>query len=166
MSHTSFIFQVLMVEIVKFYHALSRTLFSAQQTNNILHFFSLQSEQRHLWSFSISYSFRHAAEIWPTSNLHFFSLQSEQRQIDHSLSRTLFGTKQKCDKHRTLFRFTKWKKSSLIIFCFELYTARSRNGTYIAHFFFLFLRLKIVKFDQSVSCTLFSTHVIATNILS
>ena len=105
MSHTSFIFQVLMVEIVTFYHVLSRTLFSTQQTN-ILHFFSLQSEQSHLWSFSISYSFRHAAEMWP-----------------------------ECDKHRTLFRFTKRKKSSLIILCFELYTARSRNRTYIAHFF-------------------------------
>ena len=55
--------------------------------------------------------------------------------FDHSLTCTLFGAQQKCDKHRTFFRFTKRKKSSLIVLCFELYTARSRNRTYIAHFF-------------------------------
>ena len=61
-----FIFQVLKVKIVKCdHHSLSRTLFSTQQTN-ILHLFSLKSEKSQLWSFSISYSFRHAADTWQT----------------------------------------------------------------------------------------------------
>ena len=34
-----------------------------------------------------------------------------------------------------IFWFTKWKKSSLVILCFELYTACSKNQTYFAHFF-------------------------------
>ena len=65
----------------------------------------------------------------------FSGLRVKKFNFDHSLTCALFGAQQKCDKHRTFFRFTKRKKSSLIVLCFELYTARSRNRTYIAHFF-------------------------------
>ena len=139
MWHTSYIFQVLMVEIVKFYHLLSRTLFSKQQTN-ILHFLSLQSEQSHLWSLSISYPFRHAAEKWQTSYI-FQVLEVKIVKCDHSVAHTLFGTQQKCDIHRrTLFRFAEW--NSLVIFCPVLYSARSLNVTDIVRFFFLVYRVK------------------------
>ena len=119
MWHTSYIFQVLMVEIVKFYHPLSRTLFSTQH----------------------SYPFRHAAEMWPTSYIFWFPkyltlvslylvlysarnrnmtkivyifqvLKVKIVKCDHSLSHTLFGTRQKCDIHRRFFKFTEWKKNS------------------------------------------------------
>ena len=72
--------------------------------------------------------------MWLTSYI-FQVLRVKKVNFDNSLTCPLFGAQQKYDKHRTFFRFTKWKKSSLIILCFELYTARSRNRTYIAHFF-------------------------------
>ena len=105
MWQISFIFQVLKVKIVKCDHhfsSLSRTLFSTQQSD-ILDFFSLKSEKSQLWSFSISYSFRHAREMWQTSYI-FQALKVKIVKCDHFLSHTLFGTQQKYDIHcRTLF---------------------------------------------------------------
>ena len=64
-----------------------------------------------------------------------------------------------------IFWFTKWKKSSSVILCFELYTACSKNRTYIAHFF------RFRDWNSSSLINLYlvldSAHAwIATNILS
>ena len=43
-------------------------------------FVSLQSEKSQVWSFSVSYSIRHAAEIWHTSHI-FLGFESENSQV-------------------------------------------------------------------------------------
>ena len=95
-----------------------------------------------------------------TNIVHFSGLKVKIVKCDHSLSHTLFGTQQKCDKiHRcTLFWFAEWN-SSLWLFS-VLYSnqhAAQLNLTYIVHFFFG-LQSKKVKFDHSLSHTLFGTQ--------
>ena len=43
-------------------------------------FVSLQSEKSQVWSFSVSYSIRNAAEIWHTSHI-FLGFESENSQV-------------------------------------------------------------------------------------
>ena len=91
-----------------------------------------------------------------TKIVHFSGLKVKIVKCDHSLSHTLFGTRQKCDIHRRFFKFTEWKKSTLIILYHVLYSARSRSVTCIVHF--LGLRSEIVNFGYSLSRTLFATR--------
>ena len=58
-----------------------------------------------------------------------------------TLTRTLFGTQQKCDIYRTIFRFyrrrsvTRVKKTAaLVILYLVLYSAPNKNVTYIVDF--------------------------------
>ena len=83
-------------------------------------------------SLAISHTVQSCSARSRPSSYIFLVYKVNKVTFDRSRSRTLFGTRQKFDKHGTLSRFRKWKKSSLIILCFELYTTRSR---YIAHFF-------------------------------
>ena len=94
-----------------------------------------------------------------TNIVHFSGLKVKIVKCDHSLSHTLFGTPQKCDKmhRRTLFGFAEWN-SSLWLFSvlYSIRHAPQLNLTYIVHFFFG-LQSKKVKFDHSLSHTLFGT---------
>ena len=120
----------------------------------IVDFSSLQSEKSQLWSFFNSYSIRHTAEMrlivhflffisyfirhatkmWHTSSI-FHVLRVQSVNFDHSLTRTLFGTQQKCDIYRTIFRFYRVKKkAALVILCLVLYSAPIKNVTYIVDF--------------------------------
>ena len=130
-------FSGLKVKIVKCDHSLSHTLFGTQQKCDKIHrptLFWFAEWNSSLWLFSVPYSIWHAAQLNLTYIVHFFGLQSKKVKFDHSLSHTLFGTQQKFDIHHRFFKFTKWKKSTLIILCLVLYPARSRNVTYIIHF--------------------------------
>ena len=152
-------FSGLKVKIVKCDHSLSHTLFGTQQKCDKLHrrtLFWFAEWNSSLWLFSVSYSIRHAAQLNLTYIVHFFGLQSKKVKFDHSLSYTLFGTRQKFDIHRRFFKFTEWKKSTLIILYLVHYPARSRSVAYIVHFWGL--RSEIVNFGYSVSHTLFGTR--------
>ena len=61
---------------------------------------------------------------------HFSYLRVKIVNFDHSLTRSLFGTQQKCDIYRTFFSL----KAALFIFCLELYSAPNKNVTYIVDF--------------------------------
>ena len=139
-------FSGLKVKIVKCDHSLSHTLFGTQQKCDQIHrrtLFLFAEWNSSLWLFSVSYSIRHAAQLNLTYIVHFFfGLQSKKVKFDHSLSHTLFGTRQKFDIHRRFFKFTEWKKSTLIILYLVLYLAHSRSVAYIVHF--LGLRSEIV----------------------
>ena len=152
-------FSGLKVKIVKCDHSLSHTLFGTQQKCDKLHrrtLFWFAEWNSSLWSFSVLYSIRQAAQLNLTYIVHFFfGLQSKKVKFDHSLSHTLFGTRQKLDIHCRFFKFTEWKKSTMIILYLVLYSARSRSVAYIVHF--LGLRSEILNFGYSLSCTLFGT---------
>ena len=72
-----------------------------------------------------------------TNIVHFKGLKVKIVKCDHSLSHTLFGTQQKCDKihHGTLFLFAEWN-SSLWLFSvsYSIWQAAQLNLTYIVHF--------------------------------
>ena len=93
-----------------YHYSLTHALFGTRQKCDI---HRRLSEKSQLWSFFISYSIRHAAE--DIYIVHFLGFRSEILNFGYSLSRTLFGTRQKCDIHRRFFKFTEWKKSTLII---------------------------------------------------
>ena len=94
-----------------------------------------------------------------TNIVHFSGLKVKIVKCDHSLSHTLFRTQQKCDKmhRRTLFGFSEWNSSLwLLSVLYSIRHAPQLNLTYIVHFFFG-LQSKKVKFDHSLSHTLFGT---------
>ena len=155
---------------------------------NTVHFSGFKSENSQVWSsLPISYTIQQAADQHPTffyfkqwkkstliilylvlfsahsrhmtNIVHFSGLKVKIVKCDHSLSHTLFGTQQKCDKmhRRTLFGFAEWN-SSLWLFSvlYSIRHAPQLNLTYIVHFFFG-LQSKKVKFDHSLSHTLFGT---------
>ena len=150
-------FSGLKVKIVKCDHSLSHTLFGTQQKCDKLHrrtLFWFAEWNSSLWSFSVLYSIRQAAQLNLTYIVHFFfGLQSKKVKFDHSLSHTLFGTRQKFDIHCRFFKFTEWKKSTMIILYLVLYLARSRNVTFVH---FLVYKVKKVKFGHSLFRTLHS----------
>ena len=163
-------FKGLKVKIVKCDHSLSHTLFGTQQKCDKIHhgtLFLFAEWNSSLWLFSVLYSIWQAAQLnltyivhfswfteWKKSTLiilylvlyparsrsvaytvHFLGLRSEIVNFGYSLSCTLFGMWQKCDIHCRFFKFTKWKKrATLNIFYLVLYSARSRNVTYITLF--------------------------------
>ena len=133
MWHTSYIFQVLRVKIILYlilYSARSRKV-----TYIATHFFGLQSREIVNFGYSLS---RTLFGTQPEFDIHrtfsFFGLQSKKSQLWSFFIHTLFGTRQKCDIHRRFFKFTEWKKSTLIILYLVLYSTRGRNVTNIVHF--------------------------------
>ena len=72
--------------------------------------------------------------------------------VDHSLTRTLFGTQQKCDIYRTIFRFYRVKKGC---FGYSLPRTLLMIGTQQK---FHVLRVQSVNFDHSLTRTLFGTQ--------
>ena len=152
----------------------------------IVDFSGFKSEVSQLWSFFISHSLS-ARSRNVTYIVHFSgftlprTLFGTQQKCDiHHLSVSGFKSENSqlwsffnsyAIRHTAemwlsyIFSFTKLKKSILVILCFELYTACSKNRTYIAHFF----RFRDWKSSSLINLYLVLDSArawIATNILS
>ena len=81
-------------------------LYSARSRNVTWHriFLGLQSKKSQIWSLPVSYSIRQAVEMWETLHI-FWVYRAKNGNLGYSLSRTLFGTRQKCDIHRRFLSF-------------------------------------------------------------
>ena len=130
--------------------------------------------------------FRHAAEMWHISYIFwvliYLALYSASNKNVTYIVDSVSGFKSENSqlwsffnsyaiRHTAemwlsyIFWFTKWKKSSLAILCFEHYTACSKNQTYFAHFF----RFRDWKSSSLINLYLVLDSAcawIATNILS
>ena len=82
------------------YWALSRNV--TMMTSHIVLVYRVKKSQ--IWSLPVSYSIRHAVEMWETS-LIFWVYRVKNGNLGYSLSRTLFCTRQKCDIHRRFLSF-------------------------------------------------------------
>ena len=164
----------------------SRTVGTRQNVTYIVDFSGFKSEVSQLWPFFISHSLS-ARSRNVTYIVHFSgftlprTLFGTQQKCDiHHLSVSGFKSENSqlwsffnsyAIRHTAemwlsyIFSFTKWKKSILVILCFELYTACSKNRTYIAHFF----RFRDWKSSSLINLYLVLDSApawIATNILS
>ena len=74
-------------------------LYSARSRNVTWHrifFLVYRVKKSQIWSLPVLYSIRHAVEMWETSHI-FWAYRVKNGNLGYSLSRTLFGTRQKCD---------------------------------------------------------------------
>ena len=100
---------------VKLDHSLSHTLFGTWQKFDI-HRRCFKFPEWEKSTLIILYLVLYSACSRSVAYIvHFLGLRSEIVNFGYSLSRTLFGTRQKRDIHRRFFKLTKWKKPSTLI---------------------------------------------------
>ena len=139
-----FIFQVLKVKNSQVWSSLpiSYTIQQAADQDPTFFYFKEWKKSTLIILYLVLFS-AHSRHM--TNIVHFSGLKVKIVKCDHSLSHTLFGTQQKCDKmhRRTLFGFAEWN-SSLWLFSvlYSIRHAPQLNLTYIVHFFFLVYRVK------------------------
>ena len=94
-------------EIVNFGYSLSRILFGTQPNFDIHRTFSFLVYRVKTSTLIILYLILYSARSRSlTYIVHFLDLRSEIVNFGYSLSRTQFSKRQKCDMHRTFFKFT------------------------------------------------------------